>query len=334
MSPYTLTPEVHVGKLGSIADYDKIELLGQGALSTVHKARHKKTNKIWAIKYLKKTNNSSLRKEVFREINILRNIDHDNIIKIEELVLSRELNNLCLVLEYCPYSLTQLIVDSPGKIPVNQIKCISQQLFRGLDFLHKNYVIHRDLKPENLLISMDGNIKIIDFDMSRTFTENGPPMTPGVITRWYRPPELILEAPNYGSKVDVWSAGCILMELFLKKPFLKGESDVHQISLIIDLIGLPNEASWPGFRRCKFAHTIKYDSTKIYNRLDERLRDLGFDEDLMEIIGNLIIYNPEKRYKSEDCYYHNWYEVAPFPDKKVVTPKEITRPPMTGASNG
>lgn len=332
-SPYNLPPEIFGGVTGTTLDYEKLESIGQGALSSVFKAKHKKTAKIKAIKYLKRTNTSSLRKEVFREINILRNLDHDNIVKLEELVLSRELNNLCLVLEYCPYSLTQLISDSLDKIPLNQIKCISQQMFRGLDFLHKNYIIHRDLKPDNLLISGDGKLKIIDFDMSRTFTELGIPMTPGVITRWYRPPEILLEAPKYGSKVDVWSAGCILMELFLRKPFLQGESDVHQIGLIIDLIGLPNENSWPGLRQCKFAHNIKFNQNKIYNRLDERLSDLCFDEDLMEIVRNLIVYNPEKRYKSEDCYYHNWFEVAPFPAKKIEIPKELKTPSQLALSN-
>lgn len=323
LNPYTLSPETYIGRLGSTLDYERLGILGEGALSIVYKGKRKRDNKIVAIKYLKKTNQGPMRKEVFREIQLLRSLDHDNIVKLHELLLDDKLKNLCLVLEYCPHSVDQLISNSPDRIPMNQIKAISKQMFRGLDYLHKNYIIHRDLKPENLLISVKGELKIIDLDMSRKYREQDKEMSPGLITRWYRPPEMLLEAPTYGPEVDMWSAGCIIMEIFLKKPFFKGESDVHQINLIISMIGMPKESSWPGLRRCRYYKNISVDRVNEFYRLEGELLQLGLDD--AGLIKGLFVYDPERRLTSEECYNHSWFVQAPLPAIKIEIPRELTR---------
>lgn len=333
LNPYTLSPETYIGRLGSTLDYEKLGLIGEGALSTVYKEKHKRDNKIVAIKYLKRTNKGPMRKEVFREIQLLRSLDHHNVVKLHEIILDDELKNLCLVLEYCPHSVYQLISGSSGRIPMNQIKSICQQMFRGLNYLHKNYIIHRDLKPENLLISVKGELKIIDLDMSRKYCEQDKEMSPGLITRWYRPPEMLLEAPTYGPEVDMWSAGCIVMEIFLKRPFFKGESDVNQINLIIDMLGTPKEAAWPGLRRCRYYRNISADRVNMYNKLEGELLQLGLDDG--GLIKDLLVYDPEKRLTAEECYYHSWFNQAPLPAKKIEIPRELTRnkPPVLAISS-
>ena len=103
----------------------------------------------------------------------------------------------------------------------------------------------QDLKPNNLLIASDGQLKLADFGLARDFADPGHKMTCQVITRWYRPPELLFGARYYSSAVDIWSVGCIFAELMLRIPYLPGESDMDQIKTIFRALGTPTEQEWP-----------------------------------------------------------------------------------------
>lgn len=102
-----------------------------------------------------------------------------------------------------------------------------QQLLSGLDHCHSHGVLHRDIKGSNLLIDHDGNLKIGDFGLATFFHHHQKqPLTSRVVTLWYRPPELLLGATDYGIAVDLWSTGCILAELFAGKPIMPGRTEV------------------------------------------------------------------------------------------------------------
>lgn len=118
-----------------------------------------------------------------------------------------------------------------------QIKCYMKQLLSGLEHCHAQGVLHRDIKGSNLLIDNDGNLKIGDFGLSTFFRpRQKQPLTSRVVTLWYRPPELLLGATDYGVSVDLWSAGCILAELYAGKPIMPGRTEVlssNDISCIL-----------------------------------------------------------------------------------------------------
>ena len=102
-----------------------------------------------------------------------------------------------------------------------------QQLFRGLEHCHSRGVLHRDIKGSNLLIDDMGVLKIGDFGLANFFQpDQMQPLTSRVVTLWYRAPELLLGATEYGVAIDMWSAGCILAELFSGKPIMPGRTEV------------------------------------------------------------------------------------------------------------
>ena len=108
-----------------------------------------------------------------------------------------------------------------------QVKCYMNQLLSGLEHCHNRHVLHRDIKGSNLLLDNEGVLKIADFGLASFFDPNHKqPMTSRVVTLWYRPPELLLGATDYGVCVDLWSAGCILAELLAGKPIMPGRTEV------------------------------------------------------------------------------------------------------------
>jgi cyclin-dependent kinase 7 len=120
-------------------------------------------------------------------------------------------------------------------------------VFRGLVYLHdEQWLLHRDLKPSNVLISSAGVVKLADFGFARNFGSPNVRMTPEVVTRWYRCPELLYSATQYTGAVDIWSAGCIFAELMLRAPLFPAESDMEQLQRIFAVRGTPSEESWPG----------------------------------------------------------------------------------------
>ncbi|KAG6406030.1 hypothetical protein SASPL_133626 [Salvia splendens] len=134
------------------------------------------------------------------------------------------------------------------------------QILRGLKYIHSANVLHRDLKPSNLLLNANCDLKICDFGLARVTSETDF-MTEYVVTRWYRPPELLLNSSDYTAAIDIWSVGCIFMELLDRKPLFPGRDHVHQLRLLIESlfeIDLFNN-SQPGIA-CLFLSSLHFSS--------------------------------------------------------------------------
>ena len=140
-----------------------------------------------------------------------------------------------------------LIKDVDGvRYGTADIKAWMGMLGRAVWFCHENFILHRDIKPNNLLIAADGEVKLADFGLARSFADPYNKMTYNVITRWYRPPELLYGARHYAGAVDVWAVGLVFAELIIRAPFVAGNTDIHQLDLICQAIGTPTEENWPG----------------------------------------------------------------------------------------
>ncbi len=128
------------------------------------------------------------------------------------------------------------------------------QLLRGLKYVHSANVLHRDLKPSNLLVNANCDLKIADFGLARTTSDTNF-MTEYVVTRWYRAPELLLNCSEYTEAIDVWSVGCIFMELLNRKPLFPGKDYVQQLVLITEVLSL-NVFVFRSFESRKFQQVM------------------------------------------------------------------------------
>jgi serine/threonine protein kinase len=158
------------------------------------------------------------------------------------------------------------IIQSSQSLSNEHIVYFMWQLLCGLQFLHQHKVLHRDLKPGNLLVSKRCELRIADFGLARV-ADTAEGMTEHVVTRWYRPPELMLSPDGrYNESLDVWSVGCILGELLQRKPLFPGKDFIDQLTLILNVIGTPDEDE----KRYIQVSIITYIATPTHNRRTTR----------------------------------------------------------------
>ncbi|OTF80897.1 hypothetical protein BLA29_000169 [Euroglyphus maynei] len=243
-----------------------------------------------------------------REINILRTVRHPNIVEFKDVVVGKSLDNVFLVMEYCEQDLATLI-DCKIHFTESQIKCLMQQLFHGLEYLHKNFIIHRDLKVSNLLLTDKGLLKIADFGLARNYGSPGDPMSPCVVTLWYRAPELLFHSNYHSTAIDMWAAGCIFGELLLQKPLLPGQSEIQQIGLIIDLIGTPNDRIWPGYTELPIAKSfnLKHQPFNNISHIFSCVSKAG-----IRLLNLLLMYDPWKRATADECLQSSYFRESPL----------------------
>ncbi|KAH9311646.1 hypothetical protein KI387_026681, partial [Taxus chinensis] len=277
----------------SAESYEKLDKIGQGTYSNVYKARDRETGKIVALKKVRfDTSEQESVRFMAREIKILRRLDHPNIVKLEGLANSRMQYSLYLVFEYMESDLASIISRPDVKLTEAQVKCYMQQLLQGLEHCHEKGVLHRDIKGSNLLVDKDGILKIADFGLGTSFEPyQKQPLTNRVITLWYRPPELLLGVTEYGVAIDLWSAGCLLGELFTGKPIMPGRTEVEQLHKIFKLCGSPSEEYW---KKLKSPNTTMFKPQHSYKRnLAESFRDLSAEG--LYLLNMLLALDPADR---------------------------------------
>lgn len=175
------------------------------------------------------------------------------------------------------------------------------QILRGLKYIHSANVLHRDLKPSNLLLSANCDLKIADFGLARITSETDF-MTEYVVTRWYRAPELLLNSAEYTAAIDVWSVGCIFMELINRKPLFPGRDHVHQLRLITELIGTPAVADI-GFLRSENAR-------RFVQQLPQHPRQSLAEKfphiypSAIDICERMLTFDPNQRITVEEALNH------------------------------
>ncbi|KAI3703674.1 hypothetical protein L1987_73866 [Smallanthus sonchifolius] len=299
--------------------FEKINKIGQGTYSNVYKAKDTVTGKIVALKKVRFDNvEPESVKFMAREILILRRLDHPNVVKLEGLVTSRMFCSLYLVFEYMEHDLAGLAASPTIKFTEPQVKCYIHQLLSGLEHCHNHNVLHRDIKGSNLLLDNEGSLKIADFGLASFFDPNHKqPMTSRVVTLWYRPPELLLGATDYGVGIDLWSAGCILAELLAGKPIMPGRTEVEQLHKIFKLCGSPSEEYW---KKSKLPHATIFKPQQSYKRcIAETFKH--FPPSSLPLIDTLLAIDPAERQTATAALRSGFFTTKPYACDPSSLPK-------------
>jgi mitogen-activated protein kinase 1/3/mitogen-activated protein kinase 6 len=223
--------------------------MGQGAYGVVCAATDEVSGKHCALKKIESAfEHITFTKRTLRELRILRNMNHENVIGIESLFLPEDrksFEDIYVVQELMETDLTSILKSSQ---PLTDEHCqfFLYQILRGLKYVHSAGVIHRDLKPRNLLVNANCDLKICDFGLARVhFNEKewtNAPMTEYVCTRWYRAPEVLCCWEWYDFAIDVWSVGCIFAEMLGRKPVFPGSNTQNQLQIICEQVGKPSHS--------------------------------------------------------------------------------------------
>ncbi|KAK3378043.1 kinase-like domain-containing protein [Podospora didyma] len=306
--------------------YVKGKKLGEGTYANVYlgHARHDATVLV-AIKKIKvqKDYKDGLAPDAVRELKHLQELrNHPNIINLLSVFSSKD-QNLNLVLEYLPLGDLEMLIRDVDRVRYGaaDIKAWMGMLTRAVWFCHDNYVLHRDIKPNNLLIAADGEVKLADFGLARSFADPGTRMTANVITRWYRPPELLFGARHYSGAVDVWSVGLVFAELVIRAPFLPGNTEVHQIELICQAIGTPTEENWPGVSQLK-DYTVPAPPTPVAGKEAYMTRFGGVGAEGVDLLMKTLLLDPKKRITAREMLEHKWWRAEPRPTRKEDLPRK------------
>ena len=303
-----------------IAKYEKLAKIGEGTFGEVYKARERTKNHVVALKKVRMDNEKEgFPMTALREIRILQQLKHVNVMKLEEICRSkaspynREKGSIYLVLEFCEHDLAGLLSCEEVRFSLGEIKSIIQQLFNALFYIHGNRILHRDMKSSNILLTKGGVLKLADFGLARALSKGQPQRyTNRVVTLWYRPPELLLGCREYGPPIDMWGAGCIMAEMWTRRPVLQGESEQHQVSLISHLCGSITTDVWPGVDKLDLFS--KLDLPKGQNRkIKERLRHYVKDSHALDLIDKLLVLDPKKRLDSDGALNNDFFWVDPMP---------------------
>ncbi|GKT33286.1 Extracellular signal-regulated kinase 2, partial [Aduncisulcus paluster] len=228
--------------------YDIHSKVGKGAYGIVFKAKDRKTGKTVAVKKVYDAFlNITDAQRTFREIMILQQLKHDNIIPLIDIMKADNDRDFYIVF---PFVSTDLHAVVRTNILENiHKKYILYQLLLALAYIHSGELLHRDLKPSNILINSDCIVRLCDFGLARSLAcdsssskpESAALLTDYVATRWYRAPEILLGVSAYTSGIDMWSLGCLFGELLTGKPLFPGSSTLNQLTRIINMTGHPSE---------------------------------------------------------------------------------------------
>ena len=204
------------------------------------------------------------------------------------------------------------------------VKAWMMMMMRGVWFCHQNFILHRDIKPNNLLIAANGEIKLADFGLARSFADPYAEMTSQVITSWYRPPELFFRARYYGGAVDIWSCGCVFAELINRAVFLMGippDNELNMVRQICENVGTPTEENWPGVTKLR-SYVTPEEVIPIRSRSSwiEQFRTIG--EDGVDLLIAMMQLDPNKRLTAEGVLKHKYFTSIPRPTPLGELPKK------------
>ncbi|CAD8146138.1 unnamed protein product [Paramecium pentaurelia] len=275
------------------------KILGYGQYGTVYKGVNQRTQETVAIKELRHSNaDQGINVQALREIEILKSIRCQQIVSFKDLAWGQ--NRTYIIMEYMEEDLlTALRRDTFSE---QQAKIIMFQVLQGLAYLHNQGIIHRDIKPNNILYR-NLEIKICDLGMAQNLNKQKP-QTTRIQNHSYRAPEVFL-GQKYCSKVDVWSAGVLFIQLLFKSNPFQGQSELASFKSILKYCGTPNEENWTGVTSFKNYSTLINEDPQpriLLNLLEKKM-----SPQLINLIDQMLTLDPSKRISASDALQHPYF---------------------------
>ena len=262
--------------------YQKLKLIGEGAFGEVWKVRHKVLGKEYAMKIIEK-NPHCKTKQIINEINILKQLDHPNILKILDFHLTDD--KFYIITDFCSEGELFQEIKRRNQFSEAETAFIIHQLLSAIRYCHKMRVIHRDIKPENIMVMGKENngylhVKLIDFGTAKIFEEGN--MQKGLVgSSYYIAPEVI--KGKYDQLCDIWSIGVIMYIMLTGSPPFYGGDDESILNHVS--VG-------------------KYDTTSdSYQDLSDNAKDL---------ITKLLKFESSERITAKEALNHPWFQTAEF----------------------
>ncbi|KAF2709526.1 Pkinase-domain-containing protein [Pleomassaria siparia CBS 279.74] len=289
------------------SSFQQLEKLGEGTYATVFKGRNRQTGELVALKEIHLDSEEGTPSTAIREISLMKELKHENIVLLHDVIHTE--NKLMLVFEFMDKDLKRYM-DSRGDrgaLDPPTIKSFMYQLLRGIAFCHDNRVLHRDLKPQNLLINNRGQLKLADFGLARAFGIPVNTFSNEVVTLWYRAPDVLLGSRTYNTSIDIWSAGCIMAEMYTGRPLFPGTTNEDQLQKIFRLMGTPSERSWPGISQFP-----EYKGNfHVFATQDLRLILPQVDQVGLSLLNSMLQLRPEMRIAASASLNHPWFNDLP-----------------------
>jgi len=284
-----------------------------------------------AIKEFTSTNDGEISHDVLREIAIMKVLDHPNILSIID-VINFDIQSKDKIMVVLPLALADFTVYTAARSVFDPltVKSFAYQLCVGLLYLHSVGVIHRDIKPANILVLPGNRVVYADFGMARYGAIPGGSYTPHVQTSWWRAPEIILKDGRhhaYTNKIDVFSLGTILIEMFCAVDTLFGAKLITDIlKNQIKVLGHFVEQDWPGISdtnaySVEIAKFAAVNNTGTLNGIFRLLKNGAVMSDqLKELLTAMTYPNPSIRWSMAKVIEHEWFQDSRPVNYKYIEP--------------
>lgn len=304
--------------------YQDLTSLSSGAYGLVCSALDTKYGIKVAIKKIPKPfYHHLMAKRTYRELRILQFLKQDNCIGLLDVFTPandfEHFSDVYLVSQLMETDLSRLLKEQQSKhrqiISEDHVKCFVYQILCGLKYVHSAGIIHRDLKPENIAINSNCDLKILDFGLARTSDDD---MTGYVATRYWRAPEIMLQWKHYDKKVDLWSVGCIMAELLTGSALFPAPNQLEHLNAIFQVIGTPDK---------ELLDKLPSEKTRLYLQSLPELprKDLGNllgirDPEAVDLLDNLLVVDPERRFDVEQALSHSYLSEYSDPEFEITAP--------------
>lgn len=297
-------------------NYSVIAVVGHGAYGVVCAALDDRLGREVAIKRVGRIFDDLIDgRRILREITILRLLKENkcrNVLKLHKVILPFEpvdsFRDLYVVTDLLEQDLYSWIRQKK-ETSVLQIRNIIAQVLRCIADMHAMGIIHRDIKPSNILLNDAEDVYVCDFGLARAglhlFSEPGD-LTDYVVTRWYRPPELLMMC-RYHLPVDIWTVGCVMAEFAMQRPLFAGRDYIHQLSLVVASVQVKSVAFAEATSQSALTFlselVAKNKNARPFSRLLSMLPPDGID-----VLEKMLAFDPNERLTARQCLMHPFFE--------------------------